>query len=109
MRSDMYSHATPQMDHADETVKLAVYKHRVILAHLRCIFDTGPAPDHRPNGLFALIRPPDAVSRRAQRLARLGDRRHPFVNFRPEETGDEAEDVDEHCVRPWKENGNDEL
>ena len=40
-RAQMYSHATSDMDHASEVVGFTAYKVRVMLRHLRNIFDDG--------------------------------------------------------------------
>ena len=93
MKGKMFAHATLEMDHASETIKLTVYKHRVMLAHLRLQYDCHSTnPDHLLSGLFSEMKAPSAVARKQQRESRIGNRPHPFLRFRPTEVVHESDD-----------------
>ena len=46
MRAKLYAKATPEMEHAEEVVRLTVYKLRVVFSYLRIAYDNGFDDEH---------------------------------------------------------------
>ena len=93
MRSKLYAKATPEMEHAEEVVRLTVYKLRVVFSHLRIAYDNGFDDEHELKELFDMMSIPNKDKRKCRRTERLGVRLNPFVNFRSEDDDSDTEEA----------------
>ena len=90
-QSTMYGHAIDGMENASETVALTAYMVRVMLSHVRSLFDSNRSADHPLQALFSCMRSP-GDSRKVRRTDRLVERQHPFLAYRTEPDSSEGED-----------------